>query len=275
MTSRSYLYVPGDRPDRLESSLRRGADGIIVDLEDAVAPDRKDKARAAAAAWVAAARWTGELWIRINPGPLRLQDVLAFADVPVTGLCLAKTANSAEVKSISAVLDAHGSRAALAPVLETAATVLDARSIAAAPRVRRLQLGEADLRAELGIEASEDDRELLYLRSHVVLCSAAAAIDPPLSPASVNFRDLDAFEASTRALRNLGFFGRACIHPAQIPVANAVFTPTAEEIAAAQEVLDTLTNSGQSAVAVGGALIDEAVARKARRTLMLATPPPV
>jgi citrate lyase subunit beta/citryl-CoA lyase len=270
MTLRSYLYVPGDRPDRLESALRRGADGLIIDLEDAVAPDRKDAARAAVAAWVADQSWTGELWIRVNPGPLRETDVRAFARTTVTGLCLAKAADRAEVESVAATLDALGSTAALAPILETAAAVLDARSIASAPRVRRLQIGEADLRAELGIEPGEDDRELLHLRSHLVLCSAAAGVDPPLAPVNLNFRDLAGYEANTRALRRLGFFGRACIHPAQVPVANAVFTPTDEEIAAARRILASLDGAGGGAAASEGMLVDEAVARQARRTLAIA-----
>jgi citrate lyase subunit beta/citryl-CoA lyase len=270
VTLRSYLYVPGDRPDRLDSSLRRGADGIIVDLEDAVAPDRKETAREAVADWVAHVRWTGELWVRVNPGPLRETDVRALATARITGMCLAKTADRAEVEHIGAILDALGSTAALAPVLETAATVMDARAIASAPRVQRLQIGEADLRAELGIETSDDERELLYLRAHVVLSSAAAGVDPPLAPASVNFRDLTAFEAGTRALRRLGFYGRACIHPAQVPVANDVFTPTADEVEAARRILASTSDVGGAATASDGMLIDEAVARQARRTLLIA-----
>jgi citrate lyase subunit beta/citryl-CoA lyase len=268
MTLRSYLYVPGNRPDRLESSLRCGADAIIVDLEDAVAPDRKQAARDAVADWVANTQWPGELWVRVNPGPLRETDVRTLARAPITGLCLAKTANRAEVEHVAAILDALGSTAALAPILETATTVMDARAIASAPRVQRLQLGEADLRSELGIEPSDDDRELLHLRSHVVLSSAAAGIDQPLAPAGLNFRDLAAYEASTYALRRLGFFGRACIHPAQVPVANTVFTPTTEEVAAAQRILAALSEADGAVTATGGMLIDEAVARQARRTIL-------
>ena len=110
--------------------------------------------------------------------------------------------------------------------------VLRAGEIARAPRVQRLQIGEADLRADVGVTPGADERELLYVRSHVVLASTAAGIAPPIAPVSTNFRDLDAFRASTEALARLGFVGRACIHPAQVAIANEVFTPTAEQVAA-------------------------------------------
>ncbi|GAA4988904.1 hypothetical protein GCM10023205_69920 [Yinghuangia aomiensis] len=130
----------------------------------------------------------------------------------------------------------HRTRRSSHPSL-VAAAVLAARDIAGAPRVRRLQVGEADLCAELGVEPGTDERELLGVRSQIVPTSAAAGIEPPVAPASTNFTDLAALQASTEALRRLGYRGRACIHPAQLAVVHGVFTPSAEEVARARALL--------------------------------------
>jgi len=153
--------------------------------------------------------------------------------------------------------------------------VLDARAIASAsPRVRRLQVGEADLRADIGVTLGDDERELLTVRSMVVLASAAAGIEPPVGPVSTQFTDLDALRDSTRALARLGYVGRACIHPAQCAVVNEVFTPSAEQVAAARDLVARY----EAAIAAGqgvftddrGRMVDLAVVRAAHRTLALA-----
>jgi citrate lyase subunit beta/citryl-CoA lyase len=157
------------------------------------------------------------------------------------------------------------------PLLESAAAVLAARTVAGGPRVRRLQLGEADLRGETGILPGDDERELLYARSHLVLASHAAGLDAPVAPVSPNFRDLDRFRASTLALGRLGFVGRACIHPAQVEVANEVFTPAPEAVARARALIarfDRATAAdGGVLVDDAGEMVDEAVVRQARLLL--------
>jgi citrate lyase subunit beta/citryl-CoA lyase len=280
VSARSHLYVPGDRPDVLAKALGRGADALIVDLEDAVAVSAKDSARAAVAEWLAglpaAADNPVEVWVRVNPGQAALVDVEAVAVPALAGICLAKAESAAEVAAVAGLLDrleAERSIAAgsigIAPLLESAAAVLRAAEIAQAPRVRRLQVGEADLKADTGIEPGDDERELLWVRSQVVLASAAAGIDPPVGPVSTNFRDLDALRASTEAVRRLGYRGRACIHPAQIAVVHEVFTPSPEQIGAAQALIaayDAAVAAG-SGVLLGpdGRMVDEAVVRQARR----------
>nr|BFE78220.1 hypothetical protein GCM10020093_008210 [Planobispora longispora] len=160
----------------------------------------------------------------------------------------------------------------MCPLLESGAAVLAAAEIARAPRVVRLQLGEADLRADLGVEPGPDERELLWARSQVVLASAAARIAPPLGPVSTDFRDLDRLRASTLALRRLGFRGRACVHPAQIAVVNEVFTPTGEELERARRLVERFEASGTGVVLDdAGRMVDEAVIRQARRTLAAAS----
>ena len=172
---------------------------------------------------------------------------------------------------MSALLDEVGSEAALAPLVESAAALLRAESIAAAPRVRRLQVGEADLRADTGILPGPDDRELGWVRSWVVLVSAAAGIEPPVGPVSTDFRDLAAFRESTEALRRMGYRGRACIHPAQVEVVNAVFTPSADELDVARGVVASyeaaLAEGSGVVIGEDGRMIDEAVVRQARRLL--------
>lgn len=272
MLSRSALYVPGDAPDKLRKALDRGADELIVDLEDAVLPVNKAKARDIVWMWVDGIRETEvKIWVRINPhGPDREADVRALAKCSeLAGFVAAKTENLAEIEALDALLTELGSDAKVVPLLESANAIFNAREIAGGPRVERLQVGEADLRADVGVTPGADERELLYSRSHVVFASAAAGISPPIAPVSVEFRDLEAYRASTEATARLGFVGRACIHPAQVPVSNEVFTPSAEEVAKAQALLDRFT--GENAAGVGvdadGRMVDEAVFRQARNVV--------
>ena len=285
MLPRSYLYVPGDAQEKLDKALGRGADALIVDLEDAVPPAGKDAARAAVAAWLAQQPAAGEqpveLWVRVNPAELGHTDVRAVVGPALTGVMVAKTESAAELTALDAVLAEAEAAAGLAagtigvvPLLESAAAVLRAEEIAAGPRVVRLQVGEADLAADTGITPGEDERELASIRTRTVLVSAAARINPPVAPVSTNFRDLAKLRASTEALARQGYIGRACIHPAQIAVANEVFTPDAAAVTAARElvaIFDAAMAAGRGvAVGADGRMIDEAVVRKARRVLALA-----
>jgi citrate lyase subunit beta/citryl-CoA lyase len=229
--SRSYLYVPGDAPGKLAKALDRGADAVVVDLEYSVAPADKEKARAAVADWLRTLPERAQVWVRINPGPLGHDDARELVGSGLRGVCAAKTESTTQLDALDAVLSTVEVEAglpsrsiAVVPLLESAVAILAAAAIARAPRVVRLQTGEQDLRAELGIEPSEDERELLWARSQVVLASGAAGLEPPVAAVSTNFRDLDRLRSSTLALKRLGFWGRACLHPAQIDVVNAVFT---------------------------------------------------
>ncbi|WP_405915046.1 HpcH/HpaI aldolase/citrate lyase family protein [Streptomyces sp. NBC_00728] len=280
-TPRSYLYVPGDRPRMLAKALDRGADALIVDLEDAVAPAAKQTALRAVRRWLEelAPDNGADIWVRVNPGPDGLREAAALVGPALRGLCLAKCPDPGVVSAFHDVLterEAHlgltAGGIALSPLLETAAAVLNAPALAAAPRVAHLQAGEADLCAELGMEPRSDDRsELLVVRTTLVLACAAAGIAPPVGPVSTVFRDTGALLASTRALRRLGYRSRACIHPDQLPVVHEVFTPSAEEVAAARALVDRFEEAARSGRAVvtgaDGRMVDEAVVRAARRVL--------
>ncbi|WP_411104290.1 HpcH/HpaI aldolase/citrate lyase family protein [Streptomyces sp. cmx-4-9] len=284
---RSYLYVPGDRPGMLAKARARGADALIVDLEDAVPASGKDRALTLVRAWLAEepapARTTPpEVWIRVNPGDRGRAESALLAGPAVTGFCLAKCSAADAVAAQDAVLTAAEERhglapggIALAPLLETAGAVLDVRTIARSPRVRHLHLGEADLCAELGITAADASgpgyAALTAIRTQVLLASAAAGLLPPIGPVSTDFTDLDALARGTRALRELGYRSRACVHPRQLDTVHQAFTPDPAEIAAARALLDRFAEAARdgSGVLTGpdGRMVDEAVVRAARRVL--------
>lgn len=289
MIPRSYLYVPGDQPGKLAKAATRGADALILDLEDAVAPHAKDEGRRIVRAFLdglpvpgASRAAAPELWLRINPGVTGSTDIATTWHRALHGVMVAKAESAADLELLDAALtDAERAAGAtvgataVVPLLESAAAVFAATAIAAAPRVVRLQVGEADLAAELGLDvAGGGSAVLASVRSTVVLAAAAAGLEPPVAPVSVNFTDLDAFRRSTRDLADMGYLGRACIHPAQIAVANEVFTPDPPSVARAVDLI----NRFDAAVAAGrgvmvdedGRMVDEAIVRRARRLLALA-----
>lgn len=276
---RSYLYVPGDSAERLSKAADRGADALIADLEDAVAPTAKQSARGTVQAWLEGGVDGPEVWVRVNNTATLLDDdVRAMALPGVAGISVPKVDSPEVLEHVDVLLSAAERERGLEPrsigviaLLESARGVLDAARIARAPRVVQLALGEADLAAELGVSPSDDARELLPIRMQVVLASAAAGLAPPIGPVSTDFQDLDALRGSTEALRRMGFRSRSCIHPAQVDVVNDVFTPSADEVARARRVVelyDTALADGTGAcVDDDGRMVDEAVVRAARQLL--------
>ncbi len=278
---RSTLYAPGDQPEKLAKAVNAGADGVICDLEDAVAPSKKGDARACVAEFISHDAPT-DLLVRINWGAVGLDDLRAVvpnSSGSFTGIYVPKVSTVDELALIDDELtrleQASGRQQGsigIVALLETARGILNAPSIAGGRRVRRLAIGEADLGAELGVELSPDDeREMLSARSMLVLASAAAGIEPPVGPVSTDFRDLDALRASSEALRRLGFRGRSCIHPAQVAIVNDVFTPTLAQLERARRLVeryDAAVAAGEGVIADDkGKMIDEAVVRSARRTM--------
>jgi citrate lyase subunit beta / citryl-CoA lyase len=274
---RSYLYVPGNAGDKLAKASGRGADALMLDLEDAVPLAEKQAARDQAVEFVGGAQPGGiELWVRVNPGDLGHDDIRALAGLPaLSGLALAKADSAAVVAEAAGLLDSLGDdRLMLMPMVESAAALLDVNGIGRAPRVRQIQIGEVDLASELGLAPADDEVELVAIRTSVVVASGAAGIDPPVGPVSRITRDPAALEASTRRLARLGFVGRMCIHVAQIEVVHAVFTPSGEDVAQAHEVVRLLHEAEARGTGVvlddAGRLIDAAVLGAARRTLEMA-----
>lgn len=266
--------MPGDREDRLRSAAGRGADALILDLEDSVRHDAKDDARSLVASRLAEqSAERAELWVRVNATSVA-EDVAAVAAASLRGVVLPK-AEPDTVAVADAALSAAEQRLALPAgafrmlaLVETARGMLHAVQIAAAERVDHLGMGEADLIAELRLLPSEDRAELAPLRLQVVLASAAAGIAAPVAPTSTDFRDLEAFRRTSEQLLALGFRGRTAIHPGQVPVINDVFSPTLAEVEEARRLLERFQASA-SGVTVDdrGRMADEAVVRSAREVL--------
>ncbi|MET7707769.1 CoA ester lyase [Micromonospora sp. NPDC005413] len=283
-TARSYLYVPGDQPDKVARAAARGADACILDLEDAVAPAKKATARTTVGAFLAdaaaSAPATPQWWVRLN-ADTPSADIVAVVGPHLTGVVVPKADVDllAEVHRLLGDAERdHGlpvGGIAVFALLETAGGVLRAEAVAAAPRVERIGLGEADLAAELRLQPGPDKVELWPFRSRAVLACAAVGLAPPVGPTETALRDPDRLEATSRLLLRQGFRGRTAIHPAQVPVVNRVFSPTAAEVDAAQDIVDRLAGAEQSgsgvAVAADGRMIDAAVARSAREVLDRAT----
>ena len=273
MTTRpplTWLYVPGDRPDRVAKALGSAADVVIVDLEDAVLADAKDAARAFATAALREVAASRPAQVRVNASgtPWHEDDVAMVAALPrPVGVRLPKAESVEAVRQISAAAPDR-------PVhllVESALGLERAYDLATATAdVASIGLGEADLRADLGVEG--DDR-LLWARGRIVAAAAAAGLDPPAMAAYTDVRDLDGLAASCRTGRALGFLGRTAIHPGQLDVIHAAFTPTDVEVARAREILaaaDQASRDGHGAVALAdGRFVDAAVLRQARRVVAL------
>lgn len=274
---RSYLYVPGDKPDLIAKA--RGLSGsnqpdaLLLDLEDAVAAPHKAVARANIAALTAAPRSNVGplLFVRINAGEVGLADAVAVAGPGLAGVCVPKASTLAlhQVGRVFADLDL---RVAIIALVETAAGMCEIRTIAESSGVTRLALGEADLCSELGISPGAD-HALWPLRMAAVVASAAARIEPPIGPISTDFRNLDQFSASSELLLQAGFSARQAIHPAQVPIINHIMQPSADVLAAAAKTValyEAATTAGRGVIVdADGRMLDEAVVRAARRLLSL------
>src|SRR6185295_1797832 len=233
MLARSYLFVPADRPERYAKALASGADAVIVDLEDAVAPAAKDGARRALAAWLDGGGDTRGIAVRINDAAsAAFADDLALVARPgVAAVVVPKAERACDLARVRAAAPA----AALLPLVETAAGIANARVLARASGVERLLFGSIDLQLDLGIEGDGD--ELLAFRAELVLASRLAGIAAPVDGVSTAIDDAAALAADTRRARRLGFAAKLCIHPRQIAAVHAAFAPSADEIAWAERVV--------------------------------------
>lgn len=276
MIALSYLYVPADDPARLAKARDRGAHALIVDLEDGVAASMKDQARKTAVAFIEenCGKPGPSTWVRINRDEHQGADIAAVLARRPSGIAIPKVESAVELAEI--LRDVHRLQPGLPvmPLIESARGVLEMAQIAAVPGVTHLQVGEADLRADIGVELGPDESELHLVRQQAVLACAAAKLVPPIAPVNVDFRDLAAFERSTEGLARMGYLGRACIHPAQVPIAHRVFQPTSEALERAHELCalaDAHAARGIGAFAgPDGRLVDEPIVRQARRLLEIA-----
>jgi citrate lyase subunit beta/citryl-CoA lyase len=256
--ARSYLYVPGNRPDRFDKACAAGADAVIIDLEDAVPPAEKPAARAALATWLSPAQ---PVIVRVNAADTEWfeDDLVACDAAGVLGVVLPKAETIGD--GVTSLCRRNG--LALLPLIETAAGMAQAAAVAATPCVQRLMFGTIDFQFELDIDGDGD--ELLAFRSQLVLASRLAGIQPPVDGPCMSWEDTDLLTADSRRARRLGFGGKLCIHPKQVAFVSTAFPPSESEVAWARRVLDAAKRSGGAAVAVEGRMVDRPVILKVER----------
>ncbi|HWD06914.1 MAG TPA: CoA ester lyase [Amycolatopsis sp.] len=257
--ARTLLFVPGDRPERFAKAAASGADAIVIDLEDAVAPPDKDAALRNARAWLAEGH---DAVIRLNPAesPWYRTEVAALCERPVA-VVLPKAAGA---EAVAGLVERLAAGSVVIPLIETAAGVLDARAVCSVPGVVRAAFGHVDLSAELGVPP-ETSATLAHARVAVVLAAAAAGCAPPLDGVTTALDAPDVLNADVRRAADLGFTGKLCVHPRQIAVVHQGFAPSADELAWAERVVAAA--AGQGATAVDGQMIDRPVVDRARRLL--------
>ncbi|MCM3608134.1 HpcH/HpaI aldolase/citrate lyase family protein [Cupriavidus pauculus] len=262
---RSYLFVPGSRPERIGKAIAAGADAVIVDLEDAVAPDDKAAARHNLHAPWPALRAQADaagvtLLVRVNGADTAyFGDDLAFCrDLAVAAIVLPK-ADCAALEALRAVLSDFTCYA----LLETAAGFRDLREVARAPGVIRLMFGSIDLMFDLDV--ADDDAPLHHFRSELVLHSRAAGLPAPVDGVCTAIGDAQALAADTARARRFGFGAKLLIHPNQVAGVHAALAPSAEDVAWARRVVAQAAAANGAAIAVDGKMVDRPVLERAQR----------
>jgi citrate lyase subunit beta/citryl-CoA lyase len=278
MRLRSLLFVPGDRPDRMEKALDTDADALILDLEDAVAPSAKADARWHVATFLAA-HGGANLWVRINPldGPEADQDLAATLPHHPKGIVLPKAEGGPSVAELARRLTERGNATAqiLAIATETPAAMFQLGSYGGAKRLAGLTWGAEDLPAAVGAATSrEEDGRFTppyELARSLCLFGAAAAGVAPIETVYPAFRDLEGLAAYAGRARRDGFTGMMAIHPAQVEVINAAFTPSQAEVDHARAIVAAFEGSpGAGALSLDGKMIDRPHLVQAKRTLAAA-----
>jgi citrate lyase subunit beta / citryl-CoA lyase len=287
---RSYLYAPGSSPRVMGKALDAGADAVILDLEDAVAPDAKAEAREITAEFLRAHVGTAtatspDVHVRINRAGAGydLEDLVAVVLRGLTGVRLPKIETVAAIEEVARRLDELEAdrglvvgRVALYPTIESAIGAVAMTDLAgASPRIARFALGTADLLADLGA-SGDDDLATLHIRGELVLRSRAAGIGPPIDSVHTDLDDADGLSAQARRARALGFHGKSVIHPRQLPGVHEVFTPSDHELARARQLVAALEDAerdGRGAAQLGGAFVDAATVARARALLALRSRP--
>jgi citrate lyase subunit beta/citryl-CoA lyase len=260
MSERSYLFVPGNRPERFEKARASGADAVIFDLEDAVQPQEKQAARETVREHMDAAR---PAFVRINAADTEwfANDAAAIANHPgVTGIVLPKAETREQIETVLA--HAHSSLTIL-PIVETARGFANLTLLCAAPRVQRIVFGTLDFQIDLNIEG--DGEEIDMFRSQIVLASRLAGLTTPVDGVSTVLDDPVVIESEARRGRRFGFGAKLCIHPLQIDAVHRAYAWTDAELAWAERVLQAVEASSGAAVAVDGKMVDMPVILKAQR----------
>ena len=283
---RSWLFAPGDSEKKMAKATDGPADIVLLDLEDAVAPAAKGAARIAVRDFLASRpAQRHRLWVRVNPldGPHTLDDLSVIMAANPGGIMLPKVNGREDVATfdhyLSAFEVANGIERGTTPVIplitETARAMFHTGSYGDAPRVAALSWGAEDLAASIGASSNRADNGqygfTYELARSLTLLGAAAAALPAIDTIHADFRDDAGLRARVEQVRRDGFSGMLAIHPAQVEIINAAFTPSAEEIAAAQEIVDLFAaNPGVGTIGLNGAMLDLPFLVRAQKVLALA-----
>ncbi len=258
---RSFLYVPGSKPEIVEKAFNSNADCVVIDLEDAVHVDKKVEARNFVASFIAT-KPAKPFLVRINDlnGAWGKDDLEAIATPDLPGIRMPKVASVETVNAAAKILDAGKSQAQIHLLIESALGVVQLHALASSnSRVVAMSLGEADLLSDF---RATNQEALKYARNALLIASRAAGLRQPSQSVYANTKDIDGLRTSTIEAKATGFFGRSVIHPSQIDVVNEVFTPTPEEFKKASELLawyEGMQSKGESVMALpNGDMIDPA-----------------
>ena len=266
----NFLFVPGTRPERFLKALDSGASGVILDLEDAVAEEDKETARAAIrSAWpLFSDEQKKRLVIRTNsPGSkFYSADLILAQELQVACILIPKSESLDQINGAALILP----NTAIIPMIETALGLHHLNEIANSNQVLRLALGNLDLQADLGMMCDAQETELQTARYQIVLASRLAQITPPVDGVTPSTDDLPRITDDAERAKRMGFGAKLCIHPKQVAIVQAAFMPTEEEVHWAQRVIEADKASKGGAVKLDGKMIDRPVVLLAKRTLAIA-----
>lgn len=267
----SFLFVPAHQPERLTKALASGADLVIADWEDAVAPGAKADARRALEAAVQAlppaqrarllvrTNATGTAWFTAD-----VQALARLVQLGVAGAVVPKADHPATLQQLAQVA---GPDCALVPLIESVAGLDAVDALAQVPQVVRLAFGHLDFQVDAGMQCGPDEGELLPTRMALVMASRRAALAAPIDGVTVDTRDPARTAADSQRALRMGFGGKLCIHPAQLATVHQVFAPSAAAVAQAQAVVQAMADAAGGVCTVDGKMVDAPVLQLAQRTL--------
>jgi len=276
---RTFLFAPGNHARRVEKAFTIGADAVILDLEDAVAVSEKPQTRPVVVEALQRER-NCKGYVRVNATSTEwgFADILAVVQPGLDGIILPKVESAAELQSVDWMLanlerERHLQLGSidLIPIVETAQGLTQLEAIArAGTRTRRIAFGAGDMTLDLGMTWTREETELRSIRTEFVVKSRAAGLEPPLDTVWADLRDPNGFLLSVEHVRGLGFQGKMCIHPDQVPVANESFAPTAEQVEPARKFVAAFEEAeaqGLASIQLEGKFIDYPIVHAARRLL--------
>ncbi|MGR8947099.1 MAG: HpcH/HpaI aldolase/citrate lyase family protein [Gammaproteobacteria bacterium] len=279
--NRTFLFVPGNHPRKLEKVFDSGADAVIIDLEDAVAIAEKPQTRAVAVDALKQKRQPRG-YIRVNAVDTEFcfQDLQNIVGPWLDGIVLPKVESASDYRMVDWVLGNLERDAGLdvgnidlMPIIETAKGLAAAREIAACGgRIKRLSFGAGDYTRDLNLQWTFGEAEIAAARSELVLASRLANIEPPIDTVFIHIKEHDHFAASARKGREFGFQGKLCIHPNQIEATHAAYTPTEEEARWAKKIIASFEEAekqGSASIQVDGYFVDYPIVEKAQAIVEL------